>query len=90
MEHKSPELLKAAPKNVLSKPVPLYYSLIRWPREGKEGLLNCWYKFRDEEEEEARGYINWKGRGRGPKQLVQVTGDRTTINVVYWHGRLIS
>ena len=24
MEHKSPELLKAAPKNLLSKPVPLY------------------------------------------------------------------
>ena len=23
MEHKSPELLKAAPKNLLSKPVPL-------------------------------------------------------------------
>ena len=24
VEHKSPELLKAAPKNLLSKPVPLY------------------------------------------------------------------
>ena len=71
MEHKSPELLKAAPNNVLSKPVPLYplrnLQGIRVTKAGNFGMIwfNCFHP---------SSHLQIRVHTSGRKKLFQIKG----------------